>query len=178
MELSIGSKTVITAIEMGYFVDDTGVVHFKERQRTLCVKRVGKCEYYYFTINIAGARKKVMVHKMQAYQSFGLDAFKPGIQVRHLNSNSLDNTKTNIAIGSPSENQMDIAIEARSLRSKKAYANRKLRPRRLTDEQALAVTVDRAAGMTYKHLTAKYGVSKSFLSYMLNDSLYLKDITN
>ena len=60
------------------------------------------------------------VHKLQAYQKYGVVAFQKGIQVRHLNGNSLDNSWENIGIGTAKENQLDIPQNVRKDRARKA----------------------------------------------------------
>ena len=65
------------------------------------------------------------VHKFAAYCYFGDSAFT--LHVRHLNGNTLDNSLKNIALGSPSENEMDKPKSVRSnsakiARSKQGYS--------------------------------------------------------
>ena len=49
-----------------------------------------------------------LVHRLQAFQKFGLKMFDKGIEVRHLNGNPSDNSWDNIAIGTHSENMRDV----------------------------------------------------------------------
>ena len=98
---------------------------------------------------------EVMVHRMQAYQLYGDEAFFEGMVVRHLNGNSLDNSAANIAIGTHSENMLDRDPEAR-----KAHALTAARVnRKLTFDQVRRLKEDRQKGLTYAKLGAKYGVS-------------------
>lgn len=55
----------------------------------------------------------VFVHRLAAYQKFGDSMFAPGVVVRHLNGNSLDNSYGNIALGTQSQNMMDKPPEVR-----------------------------------------------------------------
>ena len=94
--------------------------------------------------------------------------FRDGIQVRHLNGDPKDNSWDNIAIGTQSDNMMDIPIEERVRKAKLASS----KIRRFTDEQVAMIRSDRAAGMTYSKLCQKYDTSKGTLSYMFNEAQY------
>ena len=96
----------------------------------------------------------IQVHKLQAYQKFGNKVFEKGIQVRHLDNNSLNNSWNNIDIGTQSQNMMDIPKEKRI---QKARNNIKY--------DWSEIDKDRENGMSYKKLTEKYGVKKGTLSY-------------
>lgn len=67
-----------------------------------------------------GKQLKVGAHRLQAYQKFGDDVFEKGIQVRHLDGNSLNNSWDNIAIGTQSDNMMDVPEHIRKLRASQA----------------------------------------------------------
>jgi len=80
--------------------------------------------YRCFALHTGGRVIPVKVHQLQAYQKFGQEMFQQGIQVRHLNGDKLDNSWDNIAIGTASENQMDIPAELRRTRSVRAGRTR------------------------------------------------------
>ena len=63
--------------------------------------------YYQFSVRHGKKILKCYVHRLIAFQKFGDQIFKTGIVVRHLNCNSLDNSESNIEIGSQFENKMD-----------------------------------------------------------------------
>ena len=63
------------------------------------------------------ANDRVKVHRLQAYQLFGEALFAPGILVRHLDGNKKNNHADNIAIGTSSDNQLDIPEEQRVARA-------------------------------------------------------------
>ena len=108
------------------------------------------------------------VHRLAAYQWFGDIIFRPSIQVRHLNNDSADNSRKNLAIGSQSENILDIPEAKR--KSVGAYAASYLRSLSPADAQRLID--DRKDGMTYRELIEKYGVAKSTVSYIVNGKTY------
>ena len=66
---------------------------------------------------VDGKGVKIPFHRLQAYLKFGNEMFKDGIEVRHLNGDSLDNSFENIAIGTHSDNMQDIPKEKRILKS-------------------------------------------------------------
>jgi hypothetical protein len=112
--------------------------------------------------------RRVYIHRLVAYQKYGSKLFTPGLEVRHLDNNKLNNDVSNIAIGTHQENQRDHPEEYLVAQAKHAASFR----RALTTEQAQQLVDDRAAGATYKELMAKYGVAKSTVSYIVNGRMY------
>lgn len=110
----------------------------------------------------------ITVAKLAAYQWFGEKALAADVQVRHLDGNSLNNAKDNLAIGSASDNMMDRPAEVR-LTAAKAGATK---VRRLSEEGVTAFRADRAAGMSLNALAKKYQVAKSTASYIVNNKTY------
>lgn len=94
--------------ETGNIVSPTG----KIRENKL----FGSQRYASFAMTkiINGVKKTASfpVHKFAAYCYFGDSAFT--LHVRHLNGNTLDNSLKNIALGSPSDNEMDKPKSVRS----------------------------------------------------------------
>jgi len=110
----------------------------------------------------------VMVHRLAALQWIGNVIFIPGVEVRHLDGNPLNNTRENIRVGTPSENQMDRPSEDRLKYSKNAASHK----RKLTDDQLRNFREDRKKGASYKTLCAKYEISKTSVSYIVNNKTY------
>jgi HNH endonuclease len=110
----------------------------------------------------------VLVHRIQAYQLYGDLVFAPGIEVRHRDGNKLNNSKENILLGSSSDNKMDCPKNER-LRHAKVAASFL---RKLTQYEAESLRYDRSSGATYADLIAKYGISKSTVSYVVNRKTY------
>ena len=102
---SIYTKALMCAVKKGYTIDDEGEVFYKGKKRSL--KKVSG--YYCFTIRVDFDEKVkiVMAHRLQAYKKYGNKIFKKGVEVRHLDSNSLNNSKDNIGIGTPKQNASD-----------------------------------------------------------------------
>lgn len=106
------------AYEKGYRVRDGIVYGLKNNIRKPDICRKG---YYRFTFPM-GSRKDntrkmycVWVHRLVAYQKYGDQIFEEGIEVRHLDGNSLNNLDGNIEIGTHSDNMMDIPQEQRRI---------------------------------------------------------------
>lgn len=112
-------------------------------------------------IRVDGKGVNIPFHRFQAYLKFGNEIFKDGIEVRHLNGDSLDNSFENIDIGTHSDNMQDIPKEKRMLKS--ALANLKHNHKAIID--------DRKKGMKYSEIMLKYGISsKGTVSHIINKS--------
>lgn len=105
------------AARQGYICINSSVISSKGKLRKLNITKKG---YYYFSIRYKGNPKKVMVHKLKAFQKFGKSMFAKGIVVRHKDDIKSNNDYDNILIGTQSDNMMDTPKEARILRAKKA----------------------------------------------------------
>ena len=102
------------AQEKGYTVDKDGNVFYKGKQRKLQYKsNKEQIKYYKFNIRNNDTIYTIKVHQLQAYQKYGEKMFEDDMVVRHLNCNSLDNSYDNIAIGTASDNMMDIPEDIR-----------------------------------------------------------------
>jgi len=110
------------------------------------------------------ATSNVRVHRLRAYQTFGDEIFKDGIECRHLDGNKLNNSKSNIAIGTHSENMMDKTPTERSKHAAMASSSN----RALSDEKLAELKEYHAIHRSYKKTMEKFGISsKGTLNYML-----------
>ena len=161
------NKNEILAIEKGYYVDDSGCAYSPKGKR---VGTLGNRPYYNIGIKVNKTKViKVYVHRLQAYQKYGNDIYKHDIEVRHLNGNSLDNSKNNIAIGTASDNAIDKSPDTRRRVSMIASRATSDKIKRISDEVVLEIREDRANGMSYIDLMTKYNISsKGTLSYIVN----------
>ncbi len=104
----------------------------------------------------------ICAHRLQAFQKYGDDMFKEGIQVRHLNANKVDFSWKNIAIGTQSDNMMDVPYHIRIARSLHAGSV----VRKYDKEK---VTKFYNACRSYKKTKKKFNISSSgTLNYILN----------
>lgn len=126
------------AYERGYRMDgETGEVISPTGYRRP-VTAVGKQRYPSFAITITEDGKKrtasFMTHKFAAYCYFGEDAFTH--HVRHLHGDRNNLRRADIALGSPSENEMDKPAAVRTASAKKARASQDTSPAaKLTPDQ-------------------------------------------
>ena len=106
-------------------------------------------------------------HRLQAYQKYGDALFKEGIEVRHKNGNSYDNSYDNILIGSHSENMMDIPQSIRVSRAIHASSFNK----KYCREDVIDFHENNSR--SYKKTMERFGISsKGTLHFILNGKSY------
>lgn len=158
----------VYAYRLGFRVSRNGeLISFTGRKRQCLLHPKGyKCISLRVKIEDKSVYKLLFVHRLQAYQKFGENLFKPGIVVRHLNGNPTDNSFDNIEIGTESDNWMDIPKEKRIERARNAS---RMSPKRYSRDKISMIKADRASGMSYNKLMKKYGISsKGTISYICN----------
>ncbi len=142
------------AFERGYYVAPDGRVSNPSGKPLSCyVTRKGYRKFHFQR----GAA--LQVSRLVAFQKFGEAIFGNGIVVRHLDGNSKNDSWENIAIGTHSQNMMDMPPEVR--RAKAAAANRKFDPAK--------VRAFYQQSGSYKVTMAEFGItSKGTLHHILN----------
>ncbi len=165
MNNTTNNDVLVFAYNKGYRCDNEGNVLNPNGGAMNPSKNQG---YFRFSVRITGCNgkrtpKSVKVHRLQAFQKFGTNMMYPGIQVRHLDGDSLNNHRDNIAIGTQSQNMMDIDPEER--REHAAKGNRKH-----SDEFIVKIRREHSFGSSYKDLSVAYKIPKSTLSYYLSDT--------
>lgn len=158
-------RTEEFAYNLGYRVTRKGILLNSNGDEMSC--RLDKHGYYERTLRVNSQDKKwthLMIHRLQAYQKYGDKIYEPGIQVRHLNGNSTDNSYNNIGIGTAHDNAMDKDVAVRLSSSRMAA---KSLPLRYSKEKILSIKNDRKNGLTYGEIMKKYGISsKGTVSYI------------
>jgi len=156
-ELSRYNQNVIWAFENGYCVEADGTVQSPHGKtlKLLERKRPGKTSYYTFSIR----EKTIPVHKLQAYQKFGDATFETGIEVRHKNSNSLDNSWDNILLGTKKDNAQDRPKEQRVALAKYASSFNS----KLTDDDRNTIVND-YQNFSDQEVAKIYGVTRQRIS--------------
>ena len=176
--MSNSDVAIIYAFQRGYRLNEDGdlispkgkalVSKVRKFKRKLG-KSVHTQRYKVFSVYIPNyGTVTVLCHRLGAYQKFSKRVFEKGVLVRHLNGNSLDNSLSNLALGTVVDNRMDIPPEVRRRASLIASRQR----RRFSDEIISQIRHDREAGMTYSQIGTKYQASKSTLSYLFNKASY------
>ena len=170
---------IIESVERGYFVTEDGQVFGPKGK--LSIRQHGKQRYPTYTTNWGERVYGVPVHKLAAYCFYGEESFREGVVVRHLNSDVLDLSKSNIALGSYSDNERD---KPSHIRKRSAIAARKAqgyaaKNRKLTEEQAHTVREfyrelggKKAPQGAVRALSERLGVSRTVLCKIKNKEYY------
>ncbi len=110
--MNYSQKVLIKAKNIGYRVTKEGDVYspFSNKKIKLFGNGHG---YKAFSVRLLGYSFSVPVHRLVAFQKYGNKIFEKGIQVRHLNGDSRDNSHDNISIGTAYQNAMDKPKEVR-----------------------------------------------------------------
>nr|WP_304651456.1 HNH endonuclease signature motif containing protein [Bacteroides acidifaciens] len=95
----------------GYRVDADGCLKSPSRGTVKCT--ISPTGYRNFTIRIKGRNRQLRIHRLVAYQKYGEGIYEDGVVVRHLDGNRQNNSFDNIAIGTQSDNCMDVPREVR-----------------------------------------------------------------
>lgn len=149
---------VLEAVKKGYYVENGKCYNKKGEERG----HINNSGYPILNIKINGTYKRVSIHRILAYQKFGDEMFKEGIVVRHLNGDRKDLSFDNIAIGTQSENEMDIPKE---LRIKYAIHAASFKKKYNNDE----VIDYHNSSKSYNKTMEKFGISsRGTLHYILN----------
>lgn len=159
------------AYDKGYRATKSGdILGTSGKTRKLVVYGNKNYPYLGFTLAIPSTKRKVWVfaHQLQAYQKFGDEYLLSDLVVRHLNSDSLDNSYENIDIGTQKENMLDVSVDVRLKRSHYAAKTQ----RKVSPEQVVEIRNKKANGHTLRMLMGEYGLAKSTLSYIVNNKTF------
>ncbi len=114
------------------------------------------------------SRVNITVHRLAAYQKFKEAVFEQGMEVRHLDGNSLNNLESNILIGTSHENHMDKSPEARRNHALRAVSF----IRKHSHENIINM---HKAGKSYKQIMKETGItSTGTISFIVKQSLVSK----
>lgn len=150
------------AIERGYKVLMDGTC-LNSRGKSVGSNETSKTNPYPFIcIRLDGKKINIQIHRIQAYQKFGEEIYKEGIQVRHLDGNHRNNSFDNIEIGFQSSNMMDIPKEKRNKKSSEAH-------KIYSDEIVQEIKDFHKLGHSYLEIMNKFDISsKGTVSYIIN----------
>ena len=174
MSLSKKNTWLLRACEKGFKIDSNGTILNKYGKT---IKGQVDRNYMHFCFRDKDGNKNITVHRLQAYQKFGDKIFEKGIQVRHLNGNSLDNSWDNIEIGTISDNAFDKSEETRKRVA--IIASRKQQNSIRSYEERCLIYDDLIKGLSLSKIMKKHNISsKGALSYMKNKSQEFKEYLN
>jgi hypothetical protein len=161
--MSLSNKVIEEAFRKGYRVMD-GKVTYRGRFIKGHKQKKGKAYYLYIGVRYLKKPKKIPVHRLVAYQKYGEVTFLKGVQVRHLDGNSENNTESNIAIGTASQNQMDKTEETRKRMALHASSFIKIH-----DHDKIIKSYQE--GKSYKTIMDETGIkSKGTISFIIRKS--------
>lgn len=138
---------------------------------------IAKNGYFYVTLIIEGLTRPskgtaVAKHQMVAFAKYGEDAFKDGIEIRHLDGDRQNNHPCNLALGTRQDNILDMTPEARSKRNL-GKPNRHQRKVAWPDVTRIRAIYDRGLVRgECKELADELGVCKSTISSIGRKSKY------
>ena len=155
--------------QRGYSINDKGEC-FNPKGKQI-KGRLSTCGYRNSAIKINKKGVPFYFHRFVAYTKFGDKIYKKGIEVRHLDGNKENNCFDNIAIGTKTDNMLDIPKEKRLERALKATEAMKV----YSDDLVKEIKAFRDKGATYKQIMDKFGISsKGTLYFILNNRRCLK----
>lgn len=155
---------LITAFNKGYRTNGINVISHKGTMLTLIKSKENRL---YFTVKFEKQSRSISVHRLMAFQKYGYDMFKEGIEVRHKNGNSLDNSEENILIGTHLENMRDVPEEIKRRKEIQIYATSFIK--KYNHIQILNMHNE---GMSYSEIMNKTGIkSKGTISFIINKSI-------
>lgn len=129
--------------------------------------RSGNPIYLRFTIRVDNKFRQLYFHIFQAYIKYGDEIFFEKIQVRHKDNNSLNNIRSNILIGSNSDNQLDRSERSRSRSA--VIGQSKLGKRVLSDLEVEEVRLLALQGnLSQRQIALMYNISKTALCDIIN----------
>jgi hypothetical protein len=176
---STSNKGLIEAYNRGYRVINGKVYNPNNNLLNGWVRQQKdtKSNYKYFThcfaIKVGKKSLQCPVHRLVAYQKFGDQMFEPGIQVRHLDGNSLNNLEENIELGTQSQNMMDIPEEKRKSHSILATTYN----RRFTDNEMGKIRNYYKSCHSYKKTKTKFNISSSGTLWNMLNVVYQTQVT-
>lgn len=116
---------ILEAIERGYCVSENGLVYGPKG--LLKIKKHGKQKYPTISTNWGGKVFSIPAHQLAAICFYGEDVLLYDC-IRHLDADTTNLSKTNIVLGSRSENELDKPKEHRIQRARAARAVQGITP--------------------------------------------------
>ncbi len=98
--------------EAGIRISEDGLQVIR-KNGNLAALRTNTSGYLFFIVGNSRKHRSALVHRFQAWFKFGEAMYADKILCRHLDGNPLNNHAANIAIGTDSDNRMDIPAESR-----------------------------------------------------------------
>jgi hypothetical protein len=159
LALSKSSSAVVIVHRKGFRVTPDGVLTRRNKLFINPGVKDGYAVVYSSCYNFGMTSINCGVHRLMAYQKYGNAIFSVGVQVRHLNGNSLDN--------SYDANDKPRSTHERTTKNAASYL------RRFTDEEVVEILNDRyTRNMTLAQIRAKWNMCKATASYIYSGRVY------
>lgn len=163
-EITKMERAIKLAYDRGYRVTKGGTI-IGLRGKPLKVSVYNAYRYPAFGLNKVPFTNtgsiKIPIHRFAAYCFYGNEMFNEGIEVRHLNGDVFDFSKSNIALGTSSQNKMDSPKDVRVKKAAKLTFKEVREVRSLFEQGKRAVS-----------LSDKYGVSIKTIYNVVNKETY------
>lgn len=171
-------QAVKIAFERGYRVSDDGIL-ISPHGGILKVAKGEKKRYPTFSLtkvpNLATSGVfGITVHTFAAYCFYGEVVFEKSVVIRHLNSDTEDVSKSNIVLGTHSQNNLDKPRHKRIAAAQKARKSQGRRPKNalFADKDVLMIRERRRMGETFSLIAKDYGVTKECISQIVKGINY------
>lgn len=154
--------------EDGFVISPTGkMLKLRDGNKGKRSKDSKRLSYKRFNVNFFGQVTPLAVHRFAAYQLFGEEMFKEGIQVRHLDNDHTNNKLKNIGLGTRLENSND-----RPAHERQAHAQLAAEANRVYSQEIVALMKKRRAeGASLKTIVAEFGCAISTASILTRNSV-------
>lgn len=154
--------------DKGYSIDDSGKVYNPSgKALALHIHDGYPCVSTRY-VNEDGHRcfRHVKISRLQAFKKYGKLIFDTRFVIRHLDGNKLNNSVSNIAIGTMQDNIYDIP---RSFRQQKSIPGAK-KVNKYSKDFVSKLRKEHYYGKTYSQLMKEYRLPKSTISYIMHHS--------
>jgi hypothetical protein len=116
-----------------------------------------------FNIKFGEKKKNCCIHRLQAFQKYGIKIYDPHTVVRHLDNNPLNNSIDNISIGTYKDNYNDLEQCEKDIR-----VNRLLNSKFIKYDKELITNIynDYNKGLNRSQIADKYSIPVSRIYYI------------
>jgi hypothetical protein len=169
--LSKSNQGLLIAYRKGYRVTENGNILNPDGKELSLSSSSGK----YPTVSVMEntISYNVPVHRLAAYCFFGKELFRQGLLVRHLNGNVLDVRKSNIALGTYTQNSMDRPMYQRTrVASTGRQAQKRPHNARFSEDEVRLIRGRREKGETLQSIATTYGVSRQTINRIVKRIAY------
>lgn len=164
--MSKANGIIVAAYKKGYRVTDDGTP-ISHKGNVLSLNVPNGRRYPKLAVVVDGKCESVLLHRFAAYCFYKEELFNKDLQVRHLNGDTQDISRKNIALGTAKENQSDKSFEAKMRTTDAVIKSSVGRPpvnRSLTELQVESIREKLAGGARGMDIAIEYGVTRNVIS--------------